>query len=236
MHESAIDRTAARFRPILGLSLVPLSVAYAVLVMNAPLDRVQGIIQKILYVHPAMAFAAYLGFLITAVAGALYLWRGEEQYDRLALAAAQVGVLFCTLNIITGPIWGKGTWGRWWSWDPRLTVTMLLWFVYIATLLVRSFTEDPARGARFAAVYGILGAPVMVLNYFVIELFRGRAIHPENLEQGSLGDGMGWPFLVGAVVAILGSLYLIACRIEVESLRAIWLQRRREAPDGGECT
>ena len=81
-----------------------------------------------------------------------------RSYDRVALASAEVGVLFCTLVIVTGPIWAKGTWGHWWSWDPRLTVTLLQWFVYLSYLLLRSFTEGSTRTARFAAVYGVVMA------------------------------------------------------------------------------
>ena len=103
-------------------------------------------------------------------------------------------MVFCTLVIVTGPIWAKGTWGHWWSWDPRLTVTLLQWFVYLSYLLLRSFTEGSTRTARFAAVYGIVGVLAVPLNYFAIDLFGGAAMHPENLERGSLGAGMGWPF------------------------------------------
>jgi heme exporter protein C len=214
-----LDRLAARWRtPTLVLTLA-LTAAWLVAVVRAPEDSVQGVIQKILYVHPPCAFAAYLGFFVTALAGALYLWRGQDQYDRLAIAAAETGVLFCTLMIVTGPIWARGTWGRWWSWDPRLTITLLLWFIYLAYLLLRSFTEGSERGARFAAVYGIAGVLTIPLNYFAIDLFGERAIHPENLQRGSLGAGMGGPFALGVVTAIVAWFHLCVRRLEVESLR-----------------
>jgi heme exporter protein C len=202
-----------------GALLTGLFATWAVLVIGAPLDGTQGVIQKILYVHVPCAFSAYLGFLVTGAAGALYLWRNDERYDRLGLASAEVGVLFCTLNIVTGPIWAKGTWGVWWSWDPRLTVTLLLWFIYLAYLLLRSFTEGSARTARFAAVYGMLGVLAIPLNYFAISLFGGAAMHPENLERGSLGDGMGWPFLLGTLTGLAAYLHLVRLRIDLESLR-----------------
>ena len=217
--DGGVERALRAVRAPLGVALAAVLVLYAFAVWNAPIDRIQGVIQKILYVHPPLAFAAYLGFFGTAVAGALYLWRGDEQYDRLALSSAEVGVLFCTLMIVTGPIWAKGTWGRWWSWDLRLTVTLVLWFVYLAYLLLRSFAEGGARAARFASVYGILGVLAIPLNYFAIELAGGRAIHPENLERGSLGEGMGWPFLLGVVTMLLAFFYLLAARVEVEGLR-----------------
>ena len=202
-----------------GLALSGLGLAAAALVITAPTDRVQGVVQKILYVHVPCAFAAYLGFAITAVAGALYLWRNDERFDRVAASAAEVGVLFCTLTILSGPIWAKGTWGHWWAWDPRLTVTLLLWFVYLAYLLLRSFTEGSARTARFAAVYGILGMFAVPLNYFAIDLFGGAAMHPENLERGSLGAGMGWPFAVAVGTGIGVFVHLLLLRVDVGARR-----------------
>jgi heme exporter protein C len=215
-----------------GWLLALLTIVWLVSVARAPIDSVQGVIQKILYVHPPLAFAAYLGFALTAIGGAIFLWRGDEAWDRLARSAAEVGVLFCTLVVLTGPIWAKGTWGRWWSWDLRLIVTLLLWFVYLAYLLLRSFTDGSERAARFAAVYGIAGLAVIPLNYFALDLAGGRSIHPENLERGSLGAGMGAPFALGAVVCIVALVHLLARRVEVEGLRAALAERMMRAPKG----
>ncbi len=210
-----------------GALLAVFAALYAVLVFGAPVDAMQGAIQKILYVHVPCAFAAYLGFALTAVAGALYLWKRDERYDRIAAASAEVGVVFCTLNILTGPIWAKGTWGHWWAWDPRLTVTLLLWFVYLAYLLLRSFTEGSERTARFAAVYGIAGFSAVPLNYFAIELFGGAAMHPENLERDSLGAGMGWPFLVAVLTGLLAFVHLLLLRVDLAARRA-WSEREND--------
>ncbi len=208
-----------------GWLCAALVLTFAVVVARAPLDSVQGVIQKILYVHPACAFAAYLGFGLTALGGALYLWRGEERWDRAAAASAEVGVVFCTLVILTGPVWAKGTWGHWWSWDPRLLVTLVLWFIYLAYALLRSFTAGDERSARFAAVYGIVGLAAVPLNYVAIDLFGSRAIHPENLGRGSLGEGMLLPFFLG-IATILGAFtWLLLLRLEVGALRADLLRR-----------
>ncbi len=189
-------------------------------VWNAPLDAMQGVIQKILYVHPPLAFAAYAGFIGTALAGAAFLARGDERFDRFAAASAEVGVVFCTLMLVTGPIWAKGTWGKWWTWDPRLTVTLLLYLSYVAYLLLRSFTEGSERAARFAAVYGILGSALIPLNYYAIELFGSRALHPDNLEKGSLGEGMGLPFALGVFATLAAFAFLLVRRFELGELRA----------------
>ena len=221
---SVLDRITRVRRP-LGVLLALLVVTWGVFVANAPIDRTQGVIQKILYVHPPLAYGAYLGFVITAVGGALYLWKQRAIYDQFAVAGAEVGVVFCTLMMVTGPIWAKGTWGHWWTWDPRLTLTLLLWFVYLAYLLLRSFTEGSERTARFAAIYGVAGTALIPLNYFVIQLSGGRSVHPENLERGSLGAGMGWPFVFANLAAFVAFVWLVALRWEVEARRAAALER-----------
>jgi heme exporter protein C len=215
-----IDRCAAKGgAPSFALALLLCS-AWAFSVVIAPVDSVQGVIQKTLYVHVPCAFAAYLGFVVTGMCGVMYLWKEESAYDRLAHAGAEAGILFCSLVLITGPIWARGTWGKWWSWDPRLSVTVLLWFIYLAYLLLRSFSEGSPRTARFASIYGVVGLPVIVLNYYAIDLFAGRAIHPDNLEEGSLGAGMGLPFLLGVLAILAVFFHLLITRTEVETLRA----------------
>ncbi len=218
--ESILEARIQRSIGPLGIVMVVLALVWGWAVVQAPIDSVQGVIQKILYVHPPLAYGTYLGFVVTAVAGGVYLARGREEWDRLAIAGAEVGVIFCILMLITGPIWAKGTWGRWWSWDPRLTVTLLLFFVYLAYLLLRNFAGPGPRTARFASVYGIVGVVLIPLNYYIIEIFDNRSMHPENLERGSLGDGMGWPFLMGNLALFFAFVYLLLLRWSVENLRA----------------
>lgn len=203
-----------------GILLAALVAACTYFIATAPVDAAQGVIANILYVHVPCAFAAYAGFFTTAVCGALYLVRRDERFDRIAIAGAEVGVLFCTLNILSGPIWAKGTWGQWWVWDPRLTVTLLLWFVYLSYLLLRSFTDGSERTARFAAVYGLLGMLVVPLNYFAIELFGGAAMHPENLESDSLGKGIALPFAISVVTGLVALWHLVLVRADIEHRQA----------------
>ena len=209
---------------LLGWAVLGLLPLYAWTVSTAPIDSVQGMMQKILYVHPPLAYGAYLGFVATAIAGGLFLWQGREVHDQLAIAGAEVGTLFCTLMLITGPIWARGAWGpgNWWVWDARLTLTLLLWFVYLAYLLLRSFTEGDERAARFSSIYGILGVVLIPLNYWIIDLVGG-AMHPDNLEfeeeSSSLGAGMGLPFFVGNLTLFFVFIYLLVLRWRVGMLR-----------------
>lgn len=224
-------QTAAR---ILGILVAALAPIYAWVVWKAPIDSVQGVMQKILYIHPPLAYGAYLGFVVTAIAGGLFLWRGRERDDRLAIAGAEVGTLFCTLMLITGPIWARGAWGpgNWWVWDARLTLTLLLWFVYLAYLLLRSFTEGDERAARFASIYGLVGVVLIPLNYWIIDLVGGRAQHPENIQRGSLGEGMGFPFALGNLTLFLAFAYLLVVRWRVALLEAALEGRGDGSEDG----
>jgi len=211
---------------ISGAALLALLPLWLWLIWRAPADAQQGVIQKILYLHPPLAFGAYLGFLCTALCGALYLWRRGEHWDRAARASAEVGVLLCTLMLLTGPIWAKGAWGRWWTWDLRLTLTLLLYLVYLAYLLLRAFNEGSERGARAGAVHSIAGLLVIPLNYFAIDLAGGRSMHPENLGRGSLDTGMGWPFLLGNLVVLACFAHLALRRFELSGLQAALARRQ----------
>jgi len=225
---SSPDRLISPLHRTSAVALGLCAIVFGYLVVNAPVDSEQGVIQKILYLHAPCAMAAYLGFLLTAMGGGLYLWKGDERFDRFAASAAEVGVFFCTLVLVTGPIWGRGTWGSWWSWDLRLTVTLLLFLAYLSYLLLRSFTEGSERTARFAAVYGIAALAVIPLNYLAIDLAGGRSIHPENLGEGSLGAGMGMPFAMGVVTAIVAFSHLLLGRIDIARLRSKLAERDAE--------
>ncbi len=205
---------------ITGILLAALVALTAWLIVRAPTDAMQGVIANILYVHVPCAFSAYAGFFTTAICGALYLSTRNERYDRIAIAGAEVGVLFCTLNIVSGPIWAKGTWGHWWVWDPRLTVTLLLWFVYLSYMLLRGFTEGSERTARFASVYGLLGVLVIPLNYFAIQLFGNAAMHPENLDGESLGAGIDVAFFAAVATGLVALWHFVLVRTDLLRLEA----------------
>ena len=181
---------ASRIRTASGATLAVLLIAYLYTVVTAPIDATQGVIQKILYVHVPLAYGAYLGFVVTAVSGALYLWKADEKWDRLAVAGAEVGVIFCTLMLVTGPIWARGTWGKWWSWDPRLTVTLLLWFVYLAYLLLRKYggpgSEKLSAGL---AIFGMMNVPFVYVSVNV-----WRTLHPQTTVVPTLPTSMAGPF------------------------------------------
>lgn len=169
--------------------LVMLAAIYTVFVYVAT-DKVQGIVQRIFYFHVPLAIMTFLAFGTVAVASILFLWRGTRTWDRVAHAAAEVGMLFCTLVLITGPIWARPVWGTWWTWDARLTTTLILWLIYAAYLMLRSISGGD-QGARYAAVLGVVGAvDIPIINRSV---YWWRTIHPAVLVTREGGSGLADP-------------------------------------------
>lgn len=194
-------------------------------IFYAPLERTQGVVQKIFYVHIPCVVPAYLGFLLTAVGGIGFLRTRKEPWDRLAASGAEVGVVFCTLILVTGPIWAKPVWGHWWEWDLRLTSTLVLWFIYVAYLFLRAFVigSDPTRA--FASAYGIVGTAAIPFVYYAVDLARGSTMHPSNPVQEGLPGSMAATLVGGMVAFVLVFAYLTARRIEVARLEAVALER-----------
>ena len=142
-----------------------------------PLEARQGAAQKIFYIHVPSAWVAFLAFALVAIASGVYLWLRDEKLDRFAESSAEVGVVFTTVVLITGPLWAKPIWGTYWAWwDVRLVSTLFLWFIYIAYLVLRGAVESPALRARYSAVLGILGALLIPFIHLSVYLFA--TMHP----------------------------------------------------------
>jgi heme exporter protein C len=151
--------------------------AYWMIFFYVPTERSMGIVQRIFYVHVPSAWVAFLAFGIVALCSVGYLWLKDDRLDAIALSAAELGTVFTTIVLLTGPLWGKIAWGAWWVWEPRLTLTLLLWFIYIGYFMLRGATENPERGKRFAAVLGIIGAVDIPLIHISVNWFRSQ--HPQ---------------------------------------------------------
>jgi heme exporter protein C len=188
------------------------------------------VVQKIFYVHLPCILPAYLGFLLTAVGGAAYLRTRDAAWDRLAAAAAEVGVVFCTLMLVTGPLWARPIWGHWWVWDLRVTLTLVLWFIYVAYLFLRAFAFGSDAARTFASVYGIAGTAVIPFVYYAVDIAGGRTIHPPNPAREGLPAEMVAAVLAGMAALLLVFGYLLARRLEVARLeiRAVELARAAE--------
>jgi heme exporter protein C len=141
------------------------------LLLSQP-DRDMGHLQKIMYVHVPSAWVSMVAFFVVFVTSLLFLWKRNMKYDMVAASAAEVGVLLTALTLALGSIWGRPTWGIWWTWDPRLTTTAVLLLIYIGYLALRSFTEDEDRRARWAAAVGVLGFLNVPIVYMSVRWWR----------------------------------------------------------------
>ncbi|MBM3319890.1 MAG: cytochrome c biogenesis protein CcsA [Candidatus Eisenbacteria bacterium] len=186
---------------------------------HAPVERTMGLVQKIFYIHVPAAWVAFLAFFVVFAASIAYLASRRASYDRLAEASAAVGVLFCTLVLATGPIWAKPVWGIWWTWDARLTSTLVLWFLYIGYLLLRSYVPDAARRATLSAVLGIVGFLDVPIVYLSIRWWRTQ--HPSPVFAGGEGSGLD-PRMRAAFfysLAVFTLLFVVLLRLRMR-LRA----------------
>jgi heme exporter protein C len=163
----------------------------------APRDAVQGNVYRILYVHLPAVLTAYVAIAVVVVGSVAYLWRRDPAWDRLAAAGGELAVCFLGLTLATGSIWGKPTWGIWWTWDARLTTTALAFVIYLGYLLLRNVVEDRERAAAYAAVVGIVGALDVPIIHFSVQWWR-------TLHQPATVLRPQAPTMDGAMLAALG--------------------------------
>ncbi len=181
----------------------------------------EGDAGRIVYFHVPMAWDAFLAFFVVFGASIAYLRTGNPRWDQLGRASAEVGVIFTTLVLITGSIWAYPIWGTWWSWDPKLTTTLILWFMYLAYLMVRSYAEEP-RGPRFAAVVGIIAFFDVPIVYMSATWWK--ALHPPAaigpLAQQQPSQSIVWLLLISLVAFTLLYAFLVRVRVEIEQAEA----------------
>jgi len=195
----------------------------------SPPDRAMGNLQKIMYVHVPSAWVAMLGFFIVFVASLRYLWTRELRHDLLAAATAEVSVLFTGLTLALGSIWGRPTWGIWWTWDPRLTSTAIMLLIYVAYLALRSFTEDEERRARWSAAVGILGFLNVPIVYFSVKWWR--TLHQVQTVDvtGAIGSSYAISLLINSLAFMILFAWLVGMRTHVAGLerhREAWLEEQ----------
>jgi heme exporter protein C len=199
------------------LSAAALALGLVMALGVAPREATQGNVQRIMYVHPPLAWVAYLAFGVVAVASIVYLVRRRPAADRIAHASAEVGVIFTGLAIATGSIWGKPTWGTWWTWDARLTSVAILFVMYVGYLLLRGTVEDRERAARYCAVLGIVAALDMPLVHFSVTWWRTLHQPPTLMKPGGFSGSAAilWPLLVNLAAFTVLYAYLVAKRVRL---------------------
>jgi len=208
-----------RVFPILAvLTAALLSYALYEALVAAPTEQTMGDVQRIFYYHVPSAWTAFLLFTVNLVASVVYLISRNAKADALAVVSAEVGVVFCTVVLVTGPIWARPVWGIWWTWDIRLTTTLVLWLIYVSYLILRRFSSS-GQTPRLAAALGVFGALDMPLVYFSIWFFRTQ--HPQPVIAGGNGSGldplMGKVLLlcVVAVFCVMVLVYIDRYRLEL---------------------
>ena len=205
-------------RVVLGwLAALGLVAGLAMAFGVAPREVTQGNVQRIMYLHVPTVLVAYLAFAVVLVASIAYLWRRDPAADRLAHASAEVGVLFTGVTIAAGAIWGKPTWGTWWTWDARLTSVAILFVMYLGYPLLRAMIEDRERAARYAAVLGIVAALDIPLVHFSVYWWRTLHQPPSLLKPGpaTVSPAIMTALLVNLAAFALLYLYFVAKRVAV---------------------
>lgn len=187
----------------------------------APPDAVQGEVQRLMYLHVPLILVGYLAFFVVFVASILYLWRREPQHDAIAHSSAEIGVLFTALAIAIGSIWGRPTWGAWWTWDARLTTTAILLLVFIGYLMLRALVDDPSRGATFCAVLGIIGFLDVPIIHLSVVWWRTLHQPASILRPGpsTVASDIQVALYTNLVAFALLYGYLLVKRLQVEAAR-----------------
>jgi len=191
------ERALKRSGVWMAIGLVLVAAVYVRALVFTPEEATQGLAQKIFYIHAPSAWVAlYLAGGLVGIASVLYLFLRDPRLDLFAASSAEVGAVFTTVVLVTGPIWGKTVWGAWWTWDARLTSTLFLYFLYLAYLTLRGAVEEPGRRARYSAVLGILCGVLVPFIHMTVYLFRTLHPMPVVLRPGK-------PELPGSMLATL---------------------------------
>ncbi len=223
-----------RFSPTLHLfvTVVWMIVALYMIFLYAPQETTMGEVQRIFYQHVPAAWTSFVAYFIIFVGSVVYLWKRTKFADDLAYAAAEVGFVFCTCVLVTGPLWAKPVWGIWWTWDARLTSTFILWLLFIAYLMLRTYLINPGRAEVLGAVVGIIGFVDVIVDYMAIRWWRTQ--HPQPVIFGGQGSGLD-PRMWATVLVSWGAFlclfwYLMRQRMALsESRRELGRLRRQLA-------
>jgi heme exporter protein C len=203
-----------------GATLAGLAATVVIGLLVVPPDAAQGDVQRLMYVHVPAAWVAFLSVGVVFLASIAYLKTGRVQWDRVAAASAEIGVLFCTLTIVLGSLWGRPVWGTWWTWDPRLTTTAVLLLIYVGYLSLRKVADSPARRARWSAVLGVIGFVDVPIVHMSVVWWRSLHQQATVLRPGAptIAGSMLATLLLAFVAFSLAYGYLMAVRMRLGRL------------------
>jgi heme exporter protein C len=196
----------------------------------APTDANLGTVQRALYFHVPVSIIAICAVILVAFGSVVFLATGRHKWDWFAYASAETGVLMGGLALITGAIWGRPIWNVWWTWDAKLTTTLILWFIFVGYLMLRAYAPPGAQGARIAAVVGIIGAIDAPIIYYAADLWR--TTHPQRVAgpgaRGSLESEMALTLLVSVITVASTYAYVLFERYRVRRSEAELIELSRE--------
>jgi heme exporter protein C len=214
--KSILDPTERGHRALGAVALVLVLASLVAIFVQAPTERHLGDVQRIFYFHVACAWTAFLSFFLVFVSSLAYLRTRKAAWDMVAVSAAEIGVVFTSIALLTGSVWAKHAWGTWWEWEPRLTTTLLLWLIYVAYLMLRTAIPEASRRATFSAVFGIAGFVDVPIVFMSIRWWR--SIHPAVVTgKGMDLDVAMYPaFFLSLAAFSLFFVYLMVLRTGLE--------------------
>lgn len=193
----------------------------------SPLEQSMGIVQKIMYIHVPSILTTYLALAVSLICSVGYLWKRKELFDIIAHSATEIGAVFCGLALATGSIWGKPTWNTYWTWDARLTLTLVLFLIFVGYLLLRKFTDPGEQQARFCAIVAIVGALDIPLIHLSVVWWR--TLHQKSTILSPKGPSIDTPLLIMLLLSLgaflLLFVYLLLTRIELEKNHRLYMQK-----------
>ena len=206
-----------------GLSCVGMLVSIWLIFFYTPVDALQGATQRIFYFHVPTAWVGMFAFVVMTIAGIVYLVRPDERFDWIARASGEIGAVFLTFLLITGSLWGKPIWGAWWVWDPKLTAALILWFMLIGYLMLRSYMGRTPESARVGAVWSVVGVLDIPIIYFSVLWWRGQHPGPQITSDGGLP-----PAAILTLMVSLATFTLLYCFLMVLVYQLQRLQTRAQ--------
>jgi len=204
---------------LIVLTFIAMAASLYAVFVYAPTEPQMGHIQRIFYFHMGTVWVATVAFVIVFVSSILYLWKGSRKWDILAYCSAELGVLFLTITIITGSIWAKPVWGTWWTWDPQLTTTFILWILYVVYLVLRSSAGSDTKRAKYSAVFGIIAFIDLPLVYLSVRVMRGISPVVFGPGGGGIELHMMHALLISMAAFSLLFIVLLLERIDIERMQ-----------------
>jgi len=215
-------KNTSRIIDILTILMIGVALYFAFIV--APMEKVMGPVQKIFYFHVASAWIGFFAFFVTFIASIGFLAKHNFFLDDVAESSAEIGLVFTTIVMITGPIWAKPAWGTWWTWDPRLTTTSILWFIYVGYLMLRKFIDDVDKRAKFSAAVGIIGFIDVPIVFFSIRWWR--TMHPNVVQKG--GGGLH-PLMLQALLISVAAFTLLYISLMIKRTMVAGMSRKLDS-------